>query len=96
MANLYDSERIREAAHQAHKMSARIEGDVVGLQDRCLDDVELIKGETAKALAERIELLESQIRCLSYEIGEVGDQLNNYAVALEAIGADLVEVMRGR
>lgn len=96
MANLYDSARIREAASQAHRMSARIDGDVVGLQDRCQDDVELIKGETAKALQERIELLERQIRRLSYEIGEVGDQLNNYAGALEAIGADLVEVMRGR
>lgn len=96
MANLYDSERIREAARQAHRMSARIEGDVAGLQDRCRDDVELIKGETARALEERIELLESRIRRLSYEIGEVGDQLSKYAGALEAIGADLAEVMRGR
>lgn len=96
MASIYDSEKIHEAARRAHRLSDRIEGEVAGLEERCADDLDAIKGETGRALEEKLELLERQIRRLSYNIGEVGDRLENYATALEAIGADLVEIMSGR
>ena len=96
MASIYDSEKIREAARRAHRLSGRIEGDVAGLEERCEDDLNAIKGETGRALEEKLELLERQIRRLSYNFGEIGDRLANYASALEAIGGDLVETMSGR
>lgn len=96
MASIYDSEKIREAARRAHRLSGRIEGEVAGLEARCEDDLDAIKGETGRALEEKLELIERQIRRLSFNFNEVGDRLANYAAALEAIGSDLAEIMAGR
>lgn len=96
MASIYDSEKIREAARRAHSLAGRISGDVAGLEDRCADDLDAIRGETGRALRERLELLEQQIKRLAYELGGIGDSLSNYASAVEAIGGDLADIMAGR
>ncbi|MBQ4089714.1 MAG: hypothetical protein IJC56_07525 [Clostridia bacterium] len=96
MANIYDSELIREASRKARRLAVRVEGNVAGLQARTEDDMEIIKGNTARAMEEKIGLLEKQIKSLGYEIREVSELLANYASALEAVGADLVDVMSGR
>ena len=94
MAKFYDSELIREAAHRARRLADRVEENVGGLTERTQDDMELIKGETARAIEEKIALLERQIRRLGYEISDISGQLNKYADALETVGKDLAEIMR--
>ena len=93
MAQLYDSEKVREAARSVRVIQNGLEQDVTELSMRAIRQGEPLDGAAAKAMGERLELIYREIRQLGGEMRSISTALERYAITLEEVGEKLTEEM---
>ena len=86
----YDSEKIRKAARRVHKLSVSLDDEVVGNAHRLMAEADQLQGKAARAMLDRLEELERASRKICTELDDIGDDLNRYARAIEAVSEKLL------
>ena len=94
MGSVYDTGRIREAAHKVKLLSARMDADVAAYIKRALSETEELRGITAECLEESCSLLLRELKQTSYALEEMSDRLYGYADDLEEADERLASEMR--
>ena len=93
MAQLYDSEKLREAARQTKALSGVLSEEVEPTGRRALEAAEELTGESARALNARLEQLRRDSAWIARELRALDRSLTRYADQLEELGARLKEHM---
>ena len=93
MAQLYDSEKVREAARSVRVIQSGLEQEATELSMRAIRQSEPLGGAAAEAMVERLELMYREIRQLGGEMRSIGTALERYASVLEEVGEKLTQEM---
>ena len=93
MARLYDSAKVRAAAHEMRALRDNLESGAMEPGRRALLESEPLKGAAADALREQLLLLEREFKRRVEELSGICAELDRYASALEEVGEELVQEM---
>ena len=96
MAQLYDSEKVRQAAREVRELSTGLKDGTEGPGRRVAGGLEPLKGKAAEALDERVHQLNRKVNGVCGELEALSRALEEYAKALEAVDERLkTEMQRG-
>lgn len=93
MAQLYDSEKVREAARSVRVIQGGLEQEATELSMRAIRQSEPLQGAAAQAMGEQLELMYREIRRLGGEMRSISTALERYASVLEEVGEKLTQEM---
>lgn len=94
MSQVFDTDKVRDAARKVRRLSERLDGEVtdtVGRASVCLD---AIRGETAEALEDRLHELRNELVRSCDALEEISARLRAYASAIEAADERAADIMR--
>ena len=94
MAELYDSDRVRDAARGIGKVAEALSEGTTDSQKKALQLCELLEGKASEALQERLQAFRSRTETLSRELWDLAREMEGYAAALEKVSAELENSMQ--
>ena len=94
MAQVFDTDKVRNAARKVRRLSERLDGEVTDTVRHAGIYVEAIRGETAEAIDERLNELRSELLRSVDALEEISVRLRAYANAIEAADERAADIMR--
>lgn len=94
MAQVFDTEKVREASRKVRRLSERLDGEVTDTVKHANTYVDAIRGETAEAIEDRLNRLKNELLRSCDALDEIGVRLRAYANAIEAADDRAASLMR--
>lgn len=94
MAQVFDTDKVREAARKVRRLSERLDGEVTDNVKRAGSYTEAISGETAEAIEERLNRLRKEMIRSCDALQGISARLRAYANAIEAADDRAAAMMR--
>lgn len=94
MAQVFDSEKVREAARRINRLSVRVDSEVTEAVKRANGYTEDLSGATADAMEDRLQRTKRDLHRVCDELESIGRRLRAYAAAIEAADDRVAEQMR--
>ena len=93
MAHVYDTQKIRTAAHVLNDLAESLEAEAVEAVQNAENLTASLNGKTAVSLSERLQKDRSEILHICDSMAEISGKLKAYAKALEAVDRQLAQQM---
>lgn len=94
MAQVFDSEKVREAARRIKRLSVRVDSEVTEAVKRANGYTEEISGETAEAMEDRLQRTRRDLHRVCDSLEDISRKLRAYAAAIEAADDRIADQMR--
>lgn len=94
MAQVFDSEKVREAARRIRRISVRVDSEVTEAVKRADGYTEDLSGATAEAMEDRLQRTRRELHRVCDGLEDISRRLRAYAAAIEAADDHVADQMR--